>query len=330
LAELSDGQLIVAQVLAGLPGAQAGIQVGAQILTWNGQPALDALAAVEPYFGPYSTAHAKRLEQAVFLTRYPVGTRIDIVFRNPGQSQKTITLTAEVDYDSLFAAMPSFQQDEIMLPVQGEVLDASGLGYLQINTFSADYNLMARSWEYYLTQLVDNEIPGLIIDLRTNYGGSGSLALDFASHFFRQEIELSRRAYFNQRSGLFEYLPYISWIKPAPVVYDGPVVLLVSPACVSACEGFVYALTQNDRAVVIGHYGTAGGYGEVGRGQYEMPGGYSMQFPTGRTESLSGTLLIEGVGIQPGIRVPVTYESALGQVDAVLEAALEYLLAAIQ
>jgi C-terminal processing protease CtpA/Prc len=67
-------------------------------------------------------------------------------------------------------------------------------------------------------------------------------------------------------------------------------------------------------------------YGEVGRGQYDLPGDISLQFPTGRPETLDGELLIEGVGIVPDILVPVTEESALGLTDAVLDAAIDALL----
>jgi len=76
----------------------------------------------------------------------------------------------------------------------------------------------------------------------------------------------------------------------------------------------------------VGHSPSAGAYGEVGRGQYDLPAGLSMQFPTGRSETPGGDLLIEGVGVLPDILVPVTLESVLGQVDAVLQAAIEALL----
>jgi C-terminal processing protease CtpA/Prc len=56
-----------------------------------------------------------------------------------------------------------------------------------------------------------------------------------------------------------------------------------------------------------------------------MPGDFDMQFPTGRPETMDGHVLIEGVGIQPDIVVPITLESALGEIDAVLQAAIEFL-----
>jgi carboxyl-terminal processing protease len=186
-------------------------------------------------------------------------------------------------------------------------------------------NLMAQSFEHYIESMIEEDVPGLIIDLRVNGGGSGGLAADFAGYFFDEEIEVSQRSYYNHLTGEFEYGDYPGKIEPGPLYYDGPIVLLVSPNCISACEGFAYWLTLNDRATVIGHAGTAGAFGEVGRGQYTMPGDFDMQFPTGRPETLDGDLLIEGVGILPDIVVPVTLESALGQIDAVLQAAIEYL-----
>ena len=256
----------------------------------------------------------------------PIGTRLDVRFRNPGGSPQTTTLEAVADYDSLFAALPGFNFDEVQQPIEGEVLDESGIGYLQITTFSEDYNLMARLWDFHLQKLLDAEIPALIIDVRSNGGGNGALATDFAGYFFDEFTVLSIEKYYNERTGQFEERGIPARMEPGPLHFDGPVALLVGPDCVSACEGFVYAMSQGQRATIVGHSATAGAYGEVGRGQYSMPGDLSLQFPTGRPETPGGDLIIEGVGIAPDLLVPVTRESALGQVDAVLAAAVDALL----
>ena len=57
-----------------------------------------------------------------------------------------------------------------------------------------------------------------------------------------------------------------------------------------------------------------------------MPGDISIQFPTGKSFSLDGKLIIEGTGVIPQIVVPVTVESAMSEEDAVLEAAIQALL----
>ena len=330
LAELEDGRVIVTGVFPETTGEAEGIQEGAEITEWDGVPVTEALDAVNPAFGPYSTEHSRRLDQLIFLTRYPPGTEVDIEYQNPGKSARTVTLAAEVEYESLFASISYLTLDEMVLPLEGQVFDDSGLGYININTFSEDYNLMARIWERYIQALIDNDIPGVILDLRINGGGNMGLALDFVGYFFDEEIILNENLYYNENTGEFEANEYPSRIEPGPLYYGGEVAVLVSPTCVSACEGFSNAMTEQERAIVVGHFPTNGAFGEVGRGQYEMPGDFSMQFPTGRPETLDGELLIEGVGVLPDITVPITEESALGKEDAVLDAAVEALLEKIE
>lgn len=331
LAELSDGRVIASQVLEDLPAENANIRVGAEIVTWDGRPILETLDVIEPFFGPYSSQAARRQGQLVFLPRVPPGTRVALSYLNPGDSRPSeIQLDSTPEYNSLLAAIPGFNQDELALPVEAQVMDDSGLGLIRITTFSDDYNLMARLWERHIQALIDNDIPGLILDLRINGGGSSGLASDFAGYFYDDEQELYRRSYFNENTGQFEYLPSPFKVKPGPLNYAGKIAVLVSADCVSACEGFAYVLSLLDNVILVGHTSTAGAFGEVGRGQYKLPGDLNMQFPTGRSETLDGGLLIEGVGVVPDHIVPVTLESATGQVDAVLSFAVETLLLQIR
>ncbi|MCB2178796.1 PDZ domain-containing protein [bacterium] len=325
LAELSDERVIVTDVLPGYAAEGAGIEVGAEIINWGGKPIQTALGNVQPFFGPYSTEQAKRFEQLVFLTRYPDGTKVNISYQNPGGEVTDVTMTATVEYDSLFEWIPYFEEDPVQLPVQAEMLDGN-IAYLKISTFSDDYNLMAQTYQRYIENLIDNDINGLIIDLRVNLGGSGGLAANFYGYFINEEIPFAQNSYYNHDLGEFEYDEEPATLEPAPEYYDGPIAVLVSPYCVSACEGFAYWLTLNDRATIVGNAGTAGAFGEVGRGQYTLPGDLDMQIPTGRPETLDGQLLIEGVGVQPDIVVPVTEASALGLEDNVLNAAINALL----
>ena len=327
LSEIDAPYVIVTGILPDSPAENAGIEVGAEIWEWNGQPISDAISMVEPFFGPYSTEHHKRFEQLVFLTRVPPGDQVEISFKNPGSNDlKQEVLDSIVEYDSLFQWIPSFQSDELALPIEAEVLDGSGLGYIRINTFSDDYNLMAQLWDRIIRELIDYDVPGIIIDVRVNGGGNSGLARDFAGYFFDEEIEIMQRSYYNELTDQFEYQDYKSRIMPGPAHYDGPLAVLVGPYCVSACEGFSHSLTLRDGVTVLGHSPSAGAYGEVGRGQYDLPADISMQFPTGRSETLEGALVIEGVGVVPDILIPLTKDAALGFVDVILEAAIDELL----
>jgi C-terminal processing protease CtpA/Prc len=327
LAELSDGKVIVVEALDGQPAKQAGIQPGAEIITWNGKPIAEAIAAVTPGFAPYSTAHATRRAQVNFLSRMAPNTTVDIRYRNPDGSEQDASLQAAAEYDSLFRILPSFTQDALALPVDATVLKDSGVGYVRITTFQDDYNLMARVWERTMQNLIDNEVPALVIDVRVNGGGSLGIALDFAGYFFDEELPLYQNYYYNENTGEFKETERPTRVRPAPLHYAGKVAVLVGPDCVSACEGFAYAMQQQGRAIVVGHTPSAGAFGEVGQGQYKLPADISLQFPTGRSQAIDGEdVVLEGKGVVPDVVVPVTLESALGQVDAVLQAAIQALL----
>jgi carboxyl-terminal processing protease len=326
-AELSDGKVIAAKVLPDLPAQKAGIQPGAELITWNKQPVEAAIHAIVPYFNPFSTDNARRVQQVAFLTRTAPNTKVEISFRNPNSSQtQNVTLTAEPEIDSLLLAIPDLNQDPVDLPVEGHILSDSGLGYIIIRTFNSDDNLMARLWEYYLKGMIDQKVSGVIIDIRDNGGGNGQLALDFAGYFFDKTIDLYHTAYYNERTGKFEFTPGMQQIDPGDLQYSGPVAILISPDCVSACEGFAAAMKTNNRSIAVGNYPTAGAFGEVGRGQYKLPDGFTLQFPTGRSETPGGQLFLEGKGITPDITVPVTSDSVLSKTDTVLDAAVQALL----
>jgi len=332
LTQLSDGRVIVTDVLPETPAFSEGILEGAEIIEWNGKPVADTLKNITAFFGPYSTEHTRLVEQVNFLTRVEPDTIIDISYLNPHESNpKQTTLKAIIEYQTLIESFPNSDLDQLSLPLEGLVLDDSGIGYIRLTTFSDDYQLMARLWDHYIQGLIDGEIPGLIIDLRANSGGSLGLAMDFAGYFFNEEIPLYQGYYYSEQSKTFEAAERLTKIEPGSQLFEGKVAVLVSPDCISACEGFAYAMQQDDRAIIIGHYPTAGAFGEVGRGQYSMPDEINMQFPTGRPESLdNGEVVIEGVGVIPDIIIPVTLESALGEVDTVLEAAIQELLNSIQ
>jgi len=104
---------------------------------------------------------------------------------------------------------------------------------------------------------------------------------------------------------------------------------LVGPACASACEDVAYVLGLLPQTRVFGFYASSGMFGEVARGQYELPGGYSFQAPTGLDRDMNGNIVIEGTGVVPDVDVPLTEETVFAQYienqDVVLDFAIETL-----
>jgi len=137
LKELSDGSVIVIEVYPGYQASKNGIEVGAEIITWDGLPVSDAIDKVIPFTGPFSTDHHRRTEQVNFLTRYGIGTEVQVVFQNPGGSQQTVDMAAEFEVDSFLDTLPYLTGDPISLPVEAETLP-NGITKIKIPTFSGE------------------------------------------------------------------------------------------------------------------------------------------------------------------------------------------------
>ena len=104
--------------------------------------------------------------------------------------------------------------------------------------------------------------------------------------------------------------------------YSDPVVVLVGPNCASACEFFSYDMTINDRATIVGQYPSDGAGGSVE--QFLMPEDLIVQMTIGRAVDAQGNIHLEGKGVVPTVKVPVTIETLQKQAngeDVVLAAA---------
>jgi C-terminal processing protease CtpA/Prc len=85
-------------------------------------------------------------------------------------------------------------------------------------------------------------------------------------------------------------------------------------------------MTINDRAIIVGQYPSEGAGGSVE--QFLMPEGIFTQLTTGRAVNAEGNIHLEGNGVVPTVKVPVTVETLQQQAngeDVVLEAAEEAL-----
>jgi hypothetical protein len=79
-------------------------------------------------------------------------------------------------------------------------------------------------------------------------------------------------------------------------------------------------MTQQDRADVVAHYPTAGLGGS--QNLFLMPEFEYLQISIGRPVDMEGNIIIEGVGVPPTVRVPVTEETLFAEGDPLLETAI--------
>jgi C-terminal processing protease CtpA/Prc len=323
LRELNDGRVIVTFVTPGGPAQKAGLQVGAEVTAWNGEPIADAIQKVDPYSGPFSLESSRRYQQTRYLLRTTLGVETAVTFANPGRPPETATLTSVDERESFLRTSIYYDAPVTTYPVEFEVLD-SGIGYIRINSNFDDLGLIIRQFEYALKTFEQGGVANVIIDMRYNGGGA---PLGLAGFFHDQEILLGQLEYFSETTGQFEPegLPDRVFPNQAQYAFD-KIAVLVGPACASACELEAYGFSQVPGAIVVGMYPSAGVEAEVARGQYELPDGISIQIPTGRFVNPDGSLFLEGQGVVPTVKVPISEANLLSTEDVVLRAAEDALL----
>ncbi|MEX2161049.1 MAG: S41 family peptidase [Anaerolineales bacterium] len=323
--ETDDGRVIVVFLTPGGPAEEAGIQLGAEITTLNGEPIGDAIAATLPWSSPFSSAHSERLQQLRYVVRFPQVMDVEVGYQNPGGAASTATLTTSTEQvsfsqSSFYAGITGTE-----LPVEFQILD-NGYGYVAIYSFFDNQVLSVQLWERMINTLNEQAVPGLVIDMRVNGGGFGFLAAQMAAYFFDEELELGTAARWDESLGEF-YVdpnrPDVFYPPPADMRYHGKIAVIVSPSCSSACEFFVRDMTLQERATIVGHYPTDGLGGGVK--DFNMPDGISVRFPIARPLDMEGNIIIEGVGIVPNVDVPVDEATLLSDGDPLLEAAVRVL-----
>ena len=323
--ETDDGKIIANFILKGGPADKAGMKWGAEILSLDGKSTAEVVDANVPWSSPFSNPIVKRLQQLRYATRFSLDKgRVEVKFKNPDGGEQTATLDVVSERDSFNAGSFYSGQPATSLPVEYKLLP-SGLGYIKVNSFFDNDVLSIQVWERAIQYFNENQIPGVILDMRVNGGGSGWLADQMAAYFFDQEIVVGNTAKYSKDTGKFYMDPgdETRMIPPREALqYSGPVAVLVGPACASACEFFSYDMTINDRATIVGQYPTEGAGGSVE--QFLMPEGIYTQITIGRAVDANGNIHLEGKGVVPTVKVPVTVETLQKQAngeDVVLEAA---------
>ena len=315
------GDVVVAKVVPGSPADQAGITAGSVLLSLDALPALHVLDETPLLLTSASTPHGRRYLQAATMLQGPLGSPVTLGWRTLDGSEHSDTLVRVADFSPILEAFGGSLSGDV---ISSRMLD-SGLGYIRITGFAEDVSEADAMFANALHSLVDDGAQGIILDVRDNSGGLVQLAMAMAGRFFPDYQRLFD-FYYADGEGDFAYRGFIEILK-ADTYYDGPVAVLVNEMTGSAGDLFAYAMHVDNRALIVGHTPTGGFTGEVGDGQYQLPGGLQMQIPTGRpVDPVTGITLIEGHGVAPDIRVPLTAESIVSPRDVVLEAAEDALV----
>jgi C-terminal processing protease CtpA/Prc len=319
--ETNEGPVIVNFVGEGSPAETAGITLGTEIVSIDGVAIADVISSAVAHSAPFSTDHFKRLQQMRYAVRFPIETEVELTWIDADGEEATETMTVIGEYDSFSFSSFARGTTGFEIPVAYELLEAdeygeNDYGYVKIDSFSDNSVLTIQLWERMIRTLKRYAVGGLVIDMRQNGGGSGFLADQMAAYFFHEEHVLGNAGFYDEDRGEFYFNPDGEdryYLPAEDLRYDGEVVVIVGPFCLSACEFFTYDMTIDDRADVIGHYPTGGLGGSIK--SIMMPEDEYFTFTIGRAVDADGEIHIEGKGVPPTVLVPITEEILLADED---------------
>jgi len=316
LTPLDDGRVVSYMVIDGSPAAQAGIQPGTEILSLDGKPIREAALAVSVLWTrkPVSTSAQRRMEQFRYLSRAPVGTSVEVVFKNPGDhAAKKATLTSVEDHSAYLdrSQLPAPVQEQRRLFTH-KVLE-SGVGYIAV--FGEDFKTMPE-FETILRQMIDAKVPALILDLRRNQGGDDTASARIPSYFQTQNSLFEYAEYFDEDTGKFEILRSGTlYATPSQPHFSGPVIALIGSGTGSSGEGVAMEIARAPRGKTLGFDATAGYFGIDG-GTVKLPNQIEVDFPIGASLDARRRIQLDSDytgkgGVSPQIRIPRTYDNML-------------------
>ncbi len=368
LIKLDDGRYVTRLVDAGSPAAQAGMQFGAQILEINDHPLAQVLDTVSVIWGEVipATLEARGLHQCRFIGRAGVGAQMKVKYLNRNaNTPSTCVLTAVDDHYSTYdkTSLTPVEPGPI---VSHKIVGPNGYGYLKLTTEGAadDSGVLEiyRDFRIAIMTLNDQEVPGLILDIRANTGGFDDLSAALSGFFYSDTVLYEYQTYFNLNTGTIDVMPdrlrhinpatasyYVNtsyppgalYIEPQGNLFAKPVMVMVGPRAISSGEGIPMALQHLPQCKVVSFYGSNGSFGMVGF-QLSVMEDLVMIYPYGqsldkdhRIQLDSDSTLIGGV--LPDIRVPlndtVIDQLFIDSVDVELDYAirqLDQVLASVQ
>jgi retinol-binding protein 3 len=187
----------------------------------------------------------------------------------------------------------------------------SNIGYIELNGFAVPSQSTSKTIHAAM-QLVANT-DAVIIDLRNNFGGNGTVAGEILGYFFSTKTLISRSFNRIENKWTDEYVK-----NSNDLVLNMPIYLLTSHRTFSAAESFAYNLQNLKNAVIIGE-NTRGG-AHLTR-SFSLGNGFVGFIPYMRGENVITQTDWEGTGVIPTFRVDEEYSLAIAKTK-ILEAKL--------
>lgn len=208
--EMRNGKIYVVNIIPGSPSEKAGVQVGHAIVKADG---VDLLGM--------------SLNEALTFIRGEVGTEVTVTFEDPNGKLYDLILVRDII--------------EISSVNYSQLTDYPEIGYVEITNFSLTTGEELRNA---LTQLSEQGVKKLILDLRYNGGGILEGALEVAGAF----LPVGKKILTVEPREETQTESFYATGKQ----FNGDLVVLVNEYTASASEVVTGALKDHNRATVIG------------------------------------------------------------------------------
>ncbi len=261
---MEDGAVKIISPFRGSPAEEAGIKAGDYITHLDGD-----------------LIYGGELDEAVNRMRGPAGTDIRLTVFRPGRDEPfDVTVTRGV----------------IELEPVTHELQPGNIGVIIVNEFSRDVGRdVFTAWEK-LREEASGRLTGLVLDLRSNPGGSLDEAVALSDLFLDKGRIVSQRGRARGETLLYD----AESVFMGEIAKDVPMIVLIDAGSASASEIVAGALQDHRRAVIMGD--RSFGKGSV---QTLLPLGRdaALKLTTARYFTPKGHSVQEG-GIKPDITVP--------------------------
>jgi len=185
-----------------------------------------------------------KLDKVVKIVRGKKGTEVRLTVKKLGGGTEVISIIRDI-----------VQLEETY--AHSDIIKANGMkvGYIKLPSFYADFKRnggrsCAEDVKKELLKLKEENVEGVVLDLRDNGGGSLGDVVDMAGLF----VDKGPIVQVKGRSGA----PSVLNDTHEPLIYDGPLVVLVNSGSASASEIMAAAIQDYKRGVIMGSSSTFG------------------------------------------------------------------------
>ena len=270
---------IVLFPMDGSPALRAGLEAGDAMLEVDGESVV-----------------GKSDQEIVEQVRGPSGTKVSLLVERAGEEDPV--------------RLEVFRGDIEMVSLERSLLPGA-IGYIYISDFlgtTPDEVLDV------LEQLKQVDMLALILDLRSNSGGSIEAGQKVASQFLSDGLFM----YEIDKDGTRTNWP----IEEGGITSESlPMVVIVNGLTSSVAEAMAGAFQDANRAKILGTTTLGKGSNSVFK---ELSDGSALYIPVSRWYTPLGRP-IQGTGIEPDIKVDLTVEDRNFEIDSQLNEAYEYL-----